>query len=54
MASSMKVAASPLAEEIAIPTSYKFHGLIELSSTKYAYLVKSMIISYLLIADLLC
>ena len=41
MASSMKVAASYLAEEIAIPTvSYKSCGLIELSSTKYAPFVK--------------
>ena len=37
----MKVAASHLAEEIAIPTvSYKSCGLIELSSTKYVHLVK--------------
>ena len=41
MASSMKVATSHLVEEIVIPTvSYKSHGLIELSSTKYAHLVK--------------
>ena len=43
MASSMKVAASHLADEITIPTvSYKSRGLIELSSTKYAHLVKDV------------